>query len=41
MRVKRGGGNAGHNGLKSLTQELGTPEFTRLRLGIRPAPARS
>jgi PTH1 family peptidyl-tRNA hydrolase len=41
MRVKRGGGNAGHNGLKSLTQELGTPEFTRLRLGIgRPLPGR-
>lgn len=41
MRVKRGGGNAGHNGLKSLTQELGTPDFTRLRLGIgRPLPNR-
>jgi peptidyl-tRNA hydrolase, PTH1 family len=41
MRVKRGGGNAGHNGLKSLTQELGTPDFFRLRLGIgRPAPGR-
>lgn len=41
MRVKRGGGNAGHNGLKSLTQELGTPDFYRLRLGIgRPAPGR-
>jgi PTH1 family peptidyl-tRNA hydrolase len=41
MRVKRGGGNAGHNGLKSLTQELGTPDFLRLRLGIgRPAPGR-
>ena len=41
MRIKRGGGNAGHNGLKSLTQELGTPDFFRLRLGIgRPAPGR-
>ena len=41
MRVKRGGGNAGHNGLKSLTQDLGTPDFTRLRLGIgRPEPGR-
>jgi len=39
MRIKRGGGNAGHNGLKSLTQELGTPDFFRLRLGIgRPQP---
>ena len=34
MRLKRGGGNAGHNGLKSITQELGTPDFVRLRLGI-------
>lgn len=41
MRVKRGGGNAGHNGLKSLTQELGTPDFYRLRLGVgRPEPGR-
>jgi PTH1 family peptidyl-tRNA hydrolase len=41
MRAKRGGGNAGHNGLKSLTQDLGTPDFLRLRLGIgRPEPGR-
>jgi PTH1 family peptidyl-tRNA hydrolase len=41
MRMKRGGGNAGHNGLKSLTQELGTPDFVRLRLGIgRPETGR-
>lgn len=41
MRMKRGGGNAGHNGLKSLTQELGTPDFVRLRLGIgRPEAGR-
>ncbi len=41
MRAKRGGGNAGHNGLKSLTQELGTPDFLRLRLGIgRPEAGR-
>jgi PTH1 family peptidyl-tRNA hydrolase len=41
MRAKRGGGNAGHNGLKSLTQELGSPDFVRLRLGIgRPEPGR-
>jgi len=39
MRLKRGGGNAGHNGLKSITQELGTPDFFRLRLGIgHPQP---
>ena len=41
MRAKRGGGSAGHNGLKSLTQELGGPDFVRLRLGIgRPEPGR-
>lgn len=41
MRAKRGGGNAGHNGLKSLTQDLGGPDFARLRLGIgRPEPGR-
>ncbi len=41
LRLKRGGGNAGHNGLKSLTQELGSPDFYRLRLGIgRPLPGR-
>ena len=34
MRIKQGGGNAGHNGLKSITQQLGTPNFWRLRLGI-------
>lgn len=39
MRFKKGGGNAGHNGLKSITQCLGTPEFHRLRLGIGKPPA--
>ena len=34
MRIKQGGGNAGHNGLKSISQQLGTPNFWRLRLGI-------
>lgn len=34
MKFKKGGGNAGHNGLKSITQMLGTPDFYRLRLGI-------
>ena len=34
MRIKKGGGNAGDNGLKSITQQLGTPDFWRLRLGI-------
>lgn len=34
MKMKKGGGNAGHNGLKSITQLLSTPDFYRLRLGI-------
>lgn len=33
LRVKRGGGNAGHNGLKSLDAALG-PEYWRVRLGV-------
>jgi PTH1 family peptidyl-tRNA hydrolase len=39
MRCKTGGGNAGHNGLISISRRLGTPDFYRLRLGIgRPPP---
>ncbi|HRC26736.1 MAG TPA: aminoacyl-tRNA hydrolase [Alphaproteobacteria bacterium] len=34
LRVKRGGGNAGHNGLKSIDAHLGTPDYVRVRLGI-------
>ncbi len=34
MRCKSGGGDAGHNGLKSISQCLGTPNYYRLRLGI-------
>lgn len=33
MKLKCGGGNAGHNGLKDITAKLGTPDFWRLRLG--------
>jgi peptidyl-tRNA hydrolase, PTH1 family len=33
VRVKTGGGNAGHNGLKSLTDHLGN-EYRRVRIGI-------
>lgn len=33
IRVKRGGGNAGHNGLKSLDAAIG-PEYWRVRLGV-------
>src|SRR5437868_6147342 len=34
LQVRLGGGLAGHNGLRSLNQHLGTPEFMRLRIGI-------
>jgi len=34
MRVKRGGGAAGHNGLRSMDRMLGTPDYWRVRLGI-------
>ena len=34
MRLKLGGGNAGHNGLKDISAQLSTPDFWRLRLGI-------
>jgi peptidyl-tRNA hydrolase, PTH1 family len=34
VRVKRGGGAAGHNGLRSMDRLLGTPEYWRVRLGI-------
>ena len=34
IRVKEGGGLAGHNGLKSLKKELGGAEFWRVRVGV-------
>ena len=34
LRVKKGGGDGGHNGLKSITQMLGSNEYLRLRLGV-------
>jgi PTH1 family peptidyl-tRNA hydrolase len=36
--MKRGGGDNGHNGLKSITQSLGTAEYYRIRLGIGRPP---
>src|SRR5262249_8191545 len=38
IRLKQGGGDAGHNGLKSITQSLGTSGYPRLRLGIGKPP---
>jgi len=38
VRLKLGGGDGGHNGLKDVTEKLGSGDFARLRLGIgRPA----
>ena len=34
IRLKQGGGNGGHNGLRDIQARLGTPDFWRLRLGI-------
>jgi len=39
VRLKVGGGHAGHNGLRSLIERLGSPEFVRVRLGIGRPPA--
>ena len=34
VRVRLGGGLAGHNGLKSLRRDLGAPDFHRVRVGV-------
>jgi len=34
LRVKQGGGHAGHNGLRDIQATLGSPAFWRLRIGI-------
>ena len=34
IRLKQGGGNGGHNGLKDIQASLSVPDFWRLRLGI-------
>jgi len=40
LRVKLGGGDNGHNGLKSLRKSLATGEFHRVRFGIGRPPGR-
>jgi PTH1 family peptidyl-tRNA hydrolase len=37
-KLKLGGGDSGHNGLKNIIEKLGTKEFWRLRLGIHRPP---
>ncbi len=39
LKLKAGGGLAGHNGLRSITQHLGTTDYCRLRIGIGKPPA--
>ena len=34
VRLKQGGGNGGHNGLRSVAESLGSGNFVRLRIGI-------
>lgn len=38
IKVKRGGGLAGHNGLRSMASHLGTQDFTRVRIGVGKSP---
>ena len=39
VQVKVGGGDGGHNGLKSLKQHLGTADYARVRFGVGRPPA--
>ena len=38
LRLKRGGGSGGNNGVKSLTASLQSPEFMRVRIGVGRPP---
>ncbi|MGN6608016.1 MAG: aminoacyl-tRNA hydrolase [Jatrophihabitans sp.] len=40
LRLKRGGGDGGHNGLRSTTASLGSKEYLRVRFGIGRPPGR-
>jgi len=40
LRLKRGGGHAGHNGLKDIDRALGSPDYLRVRIGIGRPPGR-
>jgi PTH1 family peptidyl-tRNA hydrolase len=39
VRLKVGGGHAGHNGLRSIIERAGSPDFVRVRVGIGRPPA--
>ena len=39
LRIRRSGRSGGHNGIQSIIQSIGTPDFCRIKIGIgRPAP---
>lgn len=38
IRVKRGGGSAGHKGVESVAEALGSPSFIRVRIGVGRPP---
>ena len=40
LQLRRGGGTAGHNGLKDIVKALGRPDFLRVRLGVGRPPGR-
>jgi PTH1 family peptidyl-tRNA hydrolase len=40
VRVKQGGGEGGHNGLKSISAALGSKDYLRVRCGIGRPPGR-
>ncbi len=40
LKIKNGGGLAGHNGLRSITQHLKTQDYLRIRIGVGKPPSR-
>ena len=38
LRIKRGGSDGGHNGIKSITRRLGTPDYPRVKIGVGSPP---
>ncbi len=40
VRLKRGGGEGGHNGLRSISRSTGTRDYLRVRVGIGRPPGR-
>ena len=40
LRLKRGGGEGGHNGLRSISKSVSTKDYARLRVGIGRPPGR-